>query len=243
MISKYLVRKIHRYFGVVIGIQFLLWTIGGLYFAWTNIEEIRGRHLLHQDHVLVIQDSLKSPFDVLKLNQIPQVNVTEIKLASLFFETFYEVHTDETMLMINAETGTVRDYISEEEVKLLVNKKLKSKVEILTVELVTDKNMDQHLQYRGGMLPAWAVALNDDSNTVIYVCAIRGTIEKVRTKQWRIFDYLWMLHIMDYENRDNINNSMLRGFSVLGLITILSGFLLFFQTSKTFKKFKSKKFI
>lgn len=239
MNSKYLIRKIHRYFGVIIGVQFLLWTVGGVYFSWTNIEEIRGKHLVHQKDVLVLKDSIKTPVEILKQNQIPQVAVKEIKLTSLFFESFYEVHTAENMMLIHAETGVLRNLISEEEVKLIVNKKLKKAVAISTIEYVTDENIDRHFQYRGGMIPAWAVELDDDSNTIIYVCAVRGTIEKVRTKQWRIFDYLWMLHIMDYDERDNINNTILRVFSVLGLITILSGFVLFFQSSKTFIKIKS----
>ena len=36
------IRKIHRYLGLIIGIQFLIWTISGLYFSWTNLDEIHG---------------------------------------------------------------------------------------------------------------------------------------------------------------------------------------------------------
>ncbi len=39
---------------------------------------------------------------------------------------------------------------------------------------------------------------------------------------------LWMLHTMDYEGRDDMNNSILRAFSILGLLTISSGFALYF---------------
>lgn len=241
MNSKYLVRKIHRYFGVVIGIQFLLWTVGGLYFAWTNIEEIRGNHLVHHEDVLIMKEQMKTPTEVISLNQIPLVSVKEIRLTSLFLDSFYEIHTDENMMLVNVETGKLRDLISKDEVTEIVQKKLKKEAAIKKIEWVSKENIKNHLQYRGGKLPAWAVELKDDSNTIIYVCATRGTIEKVRTKQWRIFDYLWMLHIMDYDDRDNINNTILRAFSILGLITILSGFILFFQSSKTIRTIKSIK--
>ncbi len=46
---------------------------------------------------------------------------------------------------------------------------------------------------------------------------------------------------MDFDGRDNINNYLLRGFSVLGIITILSGFLLFFVSSRFLKKLFFKK--
>ena len=35
-------RKIHRYLGIIIGVQFLFWTISGLYFSWTNLDDIHG---------------------------------------------------------------------------------------------------------------------------------------------------------------------------------------------------------
>ena len=34
------IRKAHRYLGLFIGIQFLMWTISGLYFSWTDIDDI-----------------------------------------------------------------------------------------------------------------------------------------------------------------------------------------------------------
>lgn len=239
--THYYIRKTHRYLGVFIGIQFLLWTIGGLYFAWTNIQEIRGNHLIHKNDVLIVKNKMKSPDDVLKMNQLNPTSIKEIKLMSLFFETYYFVEVNDNMMLINAVTGKIRAAITEQEALKIVHKKLKKDIPVKKIEYVTDKNIDQHFQYRGGMLPAWAVGLADNSNTVIYICALRGTVEKVRTQQWRIFDYLWMLHIMDYNERDNINNNILRGFSILGLITILSGFILFFQSSKTINRFFFKK--
>jgi len=38
--------------------------------------------------------------------------------------------------------------------------------------------------------------------------------------------FLWMTHFMYYEGRDNFNTIVLRAFSVIGFITVLSGFLL-----------------
>ena len=45
---SYYVRKAHRYLGVFIGVQFILWTLGGLYFSWTVLGEIHGDHLRHE---------------------------------------------------------------------------------------------------------------------------------------------------------------------------------------------------
>lgn len=36
----YHIRKNHSRLGLSLGIQFLLWTIGGLYFSWSNLNEV-----------------------------------------------------------------------------------------------------------------------------------------------------------------------------------------------------------
>jgi hypothetical protein len=58
-----------------------------------------------------------------------------------------------------------------------------------------------------------------------------------RHELWRIFDFLWMLHIMDYETRDNVNNWLLRGFTLLAFTTALSGtWLLWFAFPRRRRK-------
>ena len=60
--------------------------------------------------------------------------------------------------------------------------------------------------------------------------------QTVRHRDWRWFDFLWMTHTMDYETRDDFNNKLIRIFSLMGLFTVMSGFILWGITSKTLKK-------
>jgi hypothetical protein len=50
-----------------------------------------------------------------------------------------------------------------------------------------------------------------------------GELVSRRHELWRIFDFVWMLHIMDYETRDNVNNWLLRPFTWGALLMALSG--------------------
>jgi hypothetical protein len=47
-----------------------------------------------------------------------------------------------------------------------------------------------------------------------------------------------MSHTMDYQGRDDFNNLLLRIFSLFGLFTVLSGFLLWATSSPTLRKLK-----
>ncbi len=44
------IRKIHRYLGLAIGIQFIMWTLSGLYFSWTDLDEIHGDPYLNEGY-------------------------------------------------------------------------------------------------------------------------------------------------------------------------------------------------
>jgi len=49
-----------------------------------------------------------------------------------------------------------------------------------------------------------------------------------------------MTHTMDYEGRDDFNNLFLRIFSALGLITVLSGFVLWYISFPSVRKISKK---
>jgi len=43
--TNYNARKIHRYLGVFMGVQFFFWALGGLYFSWNNMDDVHGETL------------------------------------------------------------------------------------------------------------------------------------------------------------------------------------------------------
>lgn len=236
--KQFYIRKIHRYLGVLLGLQFLLWTISGLYFSWTNIDEIHGDlqhkhppHLSASFHFVspsVILDSLDE-----KADSIHKVEVVTI-LQKPFYSISYFANNKMKTILADAQNGQQREAISKEEaieiaVESFADEQNSSEVEYITA-------VDKHSEYREKPLPAWRVSFNHPSNTHVYISSLTGKVETFRNKKWRTFDLLWMFHTMDYNGRDNINNWVLRAFSIFGLVTVISGFALFFISSKLFRK-------
>ena len=62
----------------------------------------------------------------------------------------------------------------------------------------------------------------------VYIDPFSGEISAIRSLQWRIWDFMWGIHIMDWVERDNIDNFWLKIFSFIALFTSLSGIILFF---------------
>ena len=102
---------------------------------------------------------------------------------------------------------------------------------ISVVEITKDKSGSE---YRGRSLPLYKIeTINKESEEInVYLDPFSEEIVAIRSNQWRIWDFMWGIHIMDWNERDNIGNIFLKVFSILALLSALSGIYLFFVTNK-----------
>lgn len=75
-------------------------------------------------------------------------------------------------------------------------------------------------------IPIWQVSFDDKSHTRLYIAPVDGELINVRTRLWRTFDFMWMLHIMGYPDRDNMNTWWLKLFAFAALLFAASGIAL-----------------
>jgi hypothetical protein len=207
-----------------------MWTISGLYFSWTDIDEIHGDQFLKANVEEASFSNLISPSQ-LQLNS----EITSLELMEIGKKPFYWVN--ETSLF-NAISGTKLKGISQEDALAVANKHVLKELEVSNIEKINDT--DKHHEYRGKPLPAYVISYKSWENIKAYVAVENGKFESIRHRDWRWFDFLWMTHTMDYEARDDFNNLLLRSFSVLGLLTVLSGFTLWFTSSPSIRKVLNK---
>lgn len=236
---KILIRKSHRYLGIFIGIQFLLWTVSGLFFSWTNINEIRGDHLREDKNSIKFIDGEITPADIQKeiVKIEPKPEILSFRIVNIIDTNYFEVvykNSDkkESTILFNTKTGEQRKAITQDEAEKIASSSLKNEAKIKQTTYLTSENVGSHHEYREKPLPAWAVSFDHPEELTVYLSANNGQVQSFRTSNWRIFDFLWMLHTMDFVGRDDINNWALRIFSVLSILMIVSGFLYFFITAK-----------
>ena len=75
--TKLRIRRAHRYLGVFLGIQFLFWTVSGLYFSWTNLDEIHGNQF-KRSHIPMKFSNLLSPSEINYDGGINSIEIREI---------------------------------------------------------------------------------------------------------------------------------------------------------------------
>lgn len=223
------IRKAHRYLGVFLGIQFLMWTISGIYFSWTDIDEIHG------DHFRKTSVSLKG-FEGLNPPSVPGgEKIKSLALRQLGDDPYYFINGE---VLVHARTGTILKEITANQAQQVAGLHMAEGLKIRDVEKISE--LGSHHEYRGHPLPAWVVHYEHPQNVRAYVSAGDGSFQSVRHRDWRWFDFLWMTHTMDYKGRDNFNTLVLRGFSVMGLVTVLSGFILWYVSSTVVRRLVRK---
>jgi uncharacterized iron-regulated membrane protein len=126
--------------------------------------------------------------------------------------------------------------LSEEDVETRAGNWLRTPAEPVSVEWV--ENVSAGSEIRGRSLPVWRVAYSEPESVSLYIDPWTGELLARRTDRWRIFDFLWMLHIMDFDTRDDFNHPLLQIASALGLIVALSGVVFWAMTTKLFRRRK-----
>ena len=213
---KFLVRNIHKYLSFLISIQLLLWTVSGIYFAFNKIENVRGEQYREEPNFNV--DFSKLNFQIEGAQNIRVID-----------------RMDEEILVVDGIYG--REYLNfegknVEQLKVEEAKTLSAKQTSLipeSVELITENTIGS--EYRGRALPIYRVtSVNEAGQSInVYLNVYTGEVEAVRSNQWRIWDLMWGFHIMDWETREDIDNLLLKIFSILALISSITGVLLFFK--------------
>ena len=218
---KFIVRNTHKYLSFFISIQLLLWTVSGIYFAFNKIENVRGE-----------QYRLNQPADILlgELSfSIP--DATDVNIKKRLGDTIVIASTKSGMRYLDTNGNPV-NHITSDEAMAIVEQA--TTLQPQRVEQVNDSSRGS--EYRGRALPIYRVITKNanDAEINVYVNIYSGDISAIRSVQWRIWDLMWGFHIMDWVERDNIDNILLKIFSILALVSSLTGVLLFFKVD--FKK-------
>ena len=139
----------------------------------------------------------------------------------------------EQYLAIQAKPAIERA-INEKKLDFESAKRIVEKKTILipqSIEIIEESKRGS--EYRGRELPLYKViSLTKDGKEInVYQNPFTGEIVAIRSSQWRIWDLMWGFHIMDWVDRDNIDNILLKIFSFIALFTSISGVILFFKKS------------
>lgn len=215
MKSAFWSRRLHKWLGLLIGAQALFWMLSGLYMTAISIDLIHGDHLAHRDETPLSTTALAAAAPL-----GTQFNgVTGFRLKRLQGREVYEVKHAGGIGLLDAQTLRRLDPVDQATARALVLDQYQGEGELRKLELLT--TLPSEVAKRKA--PLWRADFDDAPGTTLYINPQNGELVAKRHDLWRVYDFLWMLHIMDYDTRSDINNTLLRVAAAIGTLFALSG--------------------
>ena len=221
MISPRLARRIaqiHKWLGLIVFAQLVVWTATGLFFAAIHITDIRGEALVHPPGHAAPMDVARIRFsstDALKAGAEDQP--IEVALRPLAGEPVYEVRGEIGTFLVSAESGE-RIVIDEARARVLAEERWVAPDSLLAMELLPEAPKESGLAGE-----VWAARFKGDGHPTLYVSSLTGKVSEPRTDLWRTYDFLWQLHLMDWGMNENFNTPWMVGAAILALSSVLFG--------------------
>ncbi len=214
--------KIHKWLALLMAIQILFWFVSGLFFAAFPIERVRSEHRIAEQASVPI-DLAEAGAGLQRLGAAGAAPGEKIELRSLLGRPVALVTAGEQRpRLYNLATGRLLSPVSAPLARAIAEADHQGPLRASSVEPVTAKSPE----YRGS-LPAWRVRFDDGAGRALYVTADTGVVAARRSTLWRVFDFLWGLHIMDFRNHEDFNTPLLVGATALTLVMIVAGIILF----------------
>lgn len=215
----------HIWLGWLVGVPIVMWTLSGLIMVARPIEEVRGEHLREP-----VEEAFL-PADTNIAIALPEGSDRPVRSVSTTMEGRQPVTTITYMngaIERFGPEGVQLPVIGEVQARLIVAERIKGGDAVVSSTFFPADAAP--IDFRRAV-PSWQVVLED--GTHVYVNQQTGAIATVRTRWWRIFDFMWGLHIMDISEREDTSHPILIGFSSLALLASIIGCALLFRRRKT----------
>lgn len=216
-------RRAHKWIGLIVGVQALLWMLSGVYMTVVPLEVIHGDHLAHAHGQALPREAARIEPAAL-MERYPTLRAFQLK--QLLGREVLHVRDSTGSFLLDARTGERLPPLQREQAIELAQSLYQGDGKVSRVEWITQAPSEVKTR----PVPMWAVHFADRGDTTLYLSPANGDLLARRHSLWRWFDFLWMFHIMDYENRTDVNNLLLRIAAVAGLGFALSGMWLLFYS-------------
>ncbi len=224
-------RKTHKWLGLFIGLQVVIWSLSGLYMTVVHIDTIHGDHLIRQTTPKIMNaDDLMDPLGIAAANEVQSIRLTWVRN-----QPAYVLKRETEEMVVEARNGRPLAAPTESEIRAIAKLTYTGNDPIASARLITEIPGE----IRGRKPPLWRVEFAQWNKPTLYFSPTTGELVSRRHELWRVFDFVWMMHIMDYDERENVNNTLLRAFTWGAVLMASSGIWLLFYSFHRRKKKKA----
>ncbi|MCL1077019.1 hypothetical protein D5R81_19745 [Parashewanella spongiae] len=215
-------RRWHWWLSILIGAQVLIWSLSGAYMVLTDIHFIRGQHLTKPlSPIELTPKHIGYGFQQV-FTDYPEA--TDVQLNLTTQPPQIQFNTGQQIINVSIIDGKVLPRLTAEDISALAHAHYAEKASIKNIQLLEQAPSEISARHA----PIWQVTFNDTANTTFYFNEETHQLVIKRHDFWRVFDFLWRLHIMDYWQGENIHTPWLTATSIFTLFMSLLGLLLIY---------------
>lgn len=193
-------RVLHRWLGLVIGLQLVLWTVSGVAMALLPMDRVAGGDVRDPRPVQRIAADRWAEVQA----QLGPAPIRSIVLRPLLGRHVYEVTTQSGTRLFDSATGQLVP-VDSALARQVAAEAYAGTGTVKSVEPLRELT----LAVREHQLPIWRVDFADRDNSSFYVSGTTAALLERRNDSWRLWDVFWMLHNMDYVNRTSFNHPLI----------------------------------
>ncbi|WP_369059788.1 PepSY domain-containing protein [Caulobacter sp. 73W] len=217
-----LLRRLHKWVGLGLGLQLVVWTVSGAAMAMLDHHAVAGEGL-SRDPVARPGAGSSASMQAL-IAGAGDSQVLALRSFLVDGRPTVEIVTQKGAVLLDAQAG--QHVIVDRDKATAI-----AKGAYAGVGAVADvtHHATPPLEAREARGALWAVAFDDAPRTTFYISQGSGEIVERRSRAYRAWDFFWMLHNMDYAKRSSFNHPLII-VAALGAVWIaLTGILLLFK--------------
>lgn len=221
----HLLKKIHKWLSILVGLQLLIWLSTGLYFNLMDHQKASGNQYRQAAASAQVNINQLIEPQVVLLKSKPAVSIKQISLLQtpyylLTHEKGLYRHHHNRYSLVDAYSGrpVIIDKIMASE---LAQASYKGLADISRVIKMSPPYDDIAREQNN----VWQINYADDVNTSVYIDAGSGRVVKHSNDDKRFADLFFMLHFMDYGAEGSFNNVQIIIFAIFTLFFCLTGLI------------------
>jgi len=213
---------IHKWLALLMAVQILFWFVSGLFFAAVPIERVRSEHRKAAAAVAPVPLDVAAA-GIARIAEAEAAPADKIELRALLGRPVaLATRGEQRPVLYDLANGRTLSPLPEALAREIAERDLSGDGKAIGARWITRESPE----YRGA-LPAWRVDFEDMASRSLYVAADSGVVTARRSTLWRVYDFLWSLHIMDFKGHQDFNNPLLVIATALGLVIMVTGIIMF----------------
>ena len=211
----------HIWLGWLVGFPILMWAVTGLFMVARPIEEVRGDHL-RSAHAAIDPAGIAFPATIGE--PIHEARLVQQPGGPAWIVTA----ADGTRWRYSTRAGGALPPVVEPEARRIAEAAYAGGARLAGTTYFPAGEAPVEARTAGA---AWRARFAD--GTHVYIDDATGEVLALRTGQWRLYDAMWGLHIMDLETREDTHHPVLVLFAALAATGALLGCVLLFRRRRS----------